>query len=128
MMILCVIDDLIFSVKISTTAKAVGAPVCFERNADMVLSRVRDKQPALVVFDLNSKKLRPLELIAAMKKDAVLRDVPTLGYVSHVDTGVIAAARTAGIDQVLARSAFSDRLAEILTMPSTTRPGQPRSE
>jgi hypothetical protein len=31
-MILCVVDDLIFSVKISTAAKAVGAETYFERN------------------------------------------------------------------------------------------------
>lgn len=119
-MILCVVDDLIFSVKISTAAKALGAPVFFERNADMVLARVREKQPSLVVFDLNSAKLRPLELIAAMKADDELRRVPTLGYVSHVQTDVITAARAAGIDQVLARSAFADRLGEILTTRSTT--------
>jgi hypothetical protein len=38
-----------------------------------------------------------------------------LGFVSHVDSDVIAAARAAGIDEVLARSAFAARLAEILT-------------
>jgi PleD family two-component response regulator len=118
-MILCVVDDLIFSVKISTAARAVGAETYFERNPDMVLARIREKQPALVIFDLNGTRLRPLETIAAMKSDPELRAIRTLGYVSHIQTDVINAARTAGIDEVLARSAFSDRLGRILTMPPT---------
>ncbi|MGH9255607.1 MAG: response regulator [Vicinamibacterales bacterium] len=119
-MILCVVDDLIFSIKISTAAKALGTELFFERNADMVLPRIREKQPSLVILDLNSSKLRPLEVIAAMKSDEALRSIRTLGYVSHVHTDVISAARAAGIDEVLARSAFSDRLGQILTRPSTT--------
>ena len=113
-MILCAIDDLIFSIKISTAAKQLGAEVFFERTADGLLPRVRDKRPSLVIFDLNSAKLKPLEAIAALKQDPELRGVPTLGYVAHVDSAVISAARAAGIDQVLARSAFVNQLGEIL--------------
>ncbi|MBI2188045.1 MAG: response regulator [Acidobacteria bacterium] len=127
-MVICAVDDLIFSIKIKTAASGVGAPVFFERNPDMVLPRIREKQPSLVIFDLNSAKMRPLDLIAALKADAALRSIRTLGYVSHVQTDVIAAARAAGIDEVLARSAFSDRLGEILTSASA-RPASPeRSE
>ena len=114
-MILCAVDDLIFSVKISTAAKALGASIFFERHPEMVLDRIKEKQPGLVIFDLNSAKLRPLEVIAAMKADPALRPIRTLGYVSHVQTDVITAARASGVDEVLARSAFSDRIGEILT-------------
>ena len=114
-MIVCVIDDLIFSIKISTAAKGLGAEVYFERAADMVLARIREKQPALVIFDLNGSRLKPMQAIADMKADPDLKAIRTLGFVSHVDADTIAAARQAGIDQVLARSAFSSRLGEILT-------------
>lgn len=126
-MVLCIVDDLIFSIKISTAAKALQAPVFFERSPEMALPRIRETQPSLVIFDLNSSKLRPLEIIAQMKADPALKAIRTLGYVSHVQTDVIAAARTAGIDEVLARSAFSERLGQILSAPSTTPagPGQP---
>jgi DNA-binding NarL/FixJ family response regulator len=80
-----------------------------------VLPTVREKQPSLVIFDLNSGRLAPMDAIAAMKADPSLKTIRTLGYVSHVDSDAIAAARRAGIDQVLARSAFSDGLGEILT-------------
>jgi len=114
-MIVCVVDDLIFSIKISTAAKHLGVDMYFERSKDRVLETLRDKRPSLVIFDLNSAKLAPLEALAAMKADSVLKEIQTLGFVSHVDTATIDAARAAGIDQVLARSAFAERLGEILT-------------
>ena len=114
-MIVCAIDDLLFSVKVSTASKALGVELYFERSADKVVSTVREKRPSLVIFDLNSKKLQPLDAIAALKADPELKAIRTLGYVSHVDTATIDAARQAGIDQVQARSAFVERLGEILT-------------
>ena len=117
-MILCAIDDLIFSIKLSTAAKHLGVELFFERTAAGILPRVREKQPRLVILDLNSRTLAPLEAIAALKADPELRAVRTLGFVSHVDSDTIAAARAAGVDQVLARSAFVDRLPEILAPPA----------
>ena len=114
-MIVCVVEDLIFSIKISTAARQLGVDLYFERSKEKVLQTVRDKQPSLVIFDLNSAKLAPIDAIAAMKADPALAAIRTLGYVSHVDTATIERARGAGIDQVLARSAFSERLGEILT-------------
>ena len=114
-MIVCAIDDLLFSVKISTAAKSLGVDVYFERSPGGVVSAVREKRPSLVIFDLNSKRLQPMQAIADIKADPQLQNIRTLGYVSHVDTGSIEAAREAGVDQVLARSAFTDRLGEILT-------------
>jgi CheY-like chemotaxis protein len=114
-MIVCAVDDLIFSIKISTAAKSLGVELYFERSGDRVVPTVREKRPSLVIFDLNSGKMQPIAAIAALKKDPELQGTKTLGFVSHVDSATIEAARAAGIDQVLARSAFSDRLGEILT-------------
>ena len=113
-MIVCVLDDLLFSVRISTTAKATGADVYFERTPGMAAARIKEKQPSLVILDLNSSKLDPLGVIAELKSDPLTRGIRTVGFVSHVHAEIIAAARGAGIDEVLARSAFVDRLGEIL--------------
>src|SRR5688572_32825050 len=102
-MIVCAIDDLIFSIKISTAAKQLGVDIYFERAPGSVLGTVREKRPSLVIFDLNSARLTPMATIAAIKADPELAGVKTLGYVAHVDSDAIAAARQAGIDQVLAR-------------------------
>ena len=113
-MIVCAIDDLLFSIKIKEVAKHLGVDLYFERSAERIVDTVRDKRPSLVIFDLNSGKLNPLAAIAAMKADPALAAVKTLGYVSHVDSATIAAARHAGVDEVMARSAFAGRLPEIL--------------
>ena len=114
-MIVCAIDDLLFSIKIKTAAKQLSVDVHFERTRDNVLATVREKRPSLVIFDLNSSRLAPMETIAAMKADPELKRVMTLGYVSHVDSEAIGQARRAGVDQVLARSTFAERLGPILT-------------
>lgn len=114
-MVLCAIDDLIFSIKISTAARALGTSVHFVRNAAEVLPAVRDQRPSLVIFDLDSPVLDPMGAIRALKSGPDAVPVRTLGYVSHVRADLIAAARDAGIDEVLARSAFVTRLGDILT-------------
>ena len=113
--VIAAVDDLMFSSKISATARQLGIELSFARSPDDVLRQARANKPTLVIFDLNSKRLDRAGTIAAMKADAELRAIPTLGFVSHVDSDAIAAARAAGIDEVLARSAFTARLAEILT-------------
>ena len=113
-MIVCAIDDLLFSVKISTAAKSLGVDVYFERSPGSVVSTVREKRPSLVIFDLNSGKTDPVATIAALKGDPALSASRVLAFASHVHTELIASARNAGADQVLPRSAFAANLAEIL--------------
>ena len=62
--------------------------------------------------------MRPIETIAAIKQDPALAATRTLGFVSHVQSDVIAAARQAGCDEVLARSAFTEKLPAILSAAS----------
>jgi hypothetical protein len=49
-----------------------------------------------------------------MKSNPALASIPTVGFVSHVQTDVIEAARAAGVGEVMARSAFTAQLGEIL--------------
>jgi DNA-binding NarL/FixJ family response regulator len=113
-MILAAVDDLLFSSKIRTTAKQAGVDLIFARTPPEILEQVRTLRPSLVIFDLNSAKASPIDTIATLKRDADLSSIRTLGFVSHVHTGLIDQARQAGIDEVMARSAFAARLAEIL--------------
>ena len=113
-MVLCCVDDLMFSSKIVAAARGTGTALQFVRRPDEVLARVRELQPSLVILDLDAGRLRPVETIAAIKADPALAGIPTLAYVSHVRTDLITAARAAGADEVLARSAFTGRLGELL--------------
>ena len=113
-MILAAVDNLLFSTKIRTTAKQARVELVFARTPTEILDRSRALRPDLVIFDLNSAKAAPIETVTAMKSDAELASIRTLGFVSHVHAGLIDAARDAGIDEVMARSAFVTRLASIL--------------
>jgi CheY-like chemotaxis protein len=113
-MILAVLDDLMFSSKIKTTAGQLGVAVTFARSADAAIAEMRKAAPSLVILDLNNARTNPLGLVASMKADPALASIPTVGYASHVQTDVINAARQAGVGEVLARSAFTNQLADIL--------------
>lgn len=113
-MVIVAVDDLMFASRIASTAKALGVEIAFARSPEAIVEAVRTRAPRLVIFDLNSVKVRPLEAVAALKADAALAAVPTVGFVSHVQTELITAARAAGVDQVMARSAFVTQLPQLL--------------
>ena len=114
-MILAVLDDLMFTSKIKTAATQLGVAVTFARSKDAALAAMRTIVPTLVILDLNNPRVDPLGIVSAMKQEPALASVATLGYASHVQTDVIDAARLAGVGAVLARSAFTMQLGEILT-------------
>ena len=116
-MIVAVLDDLMFSSKIKTAAQQLGVRVVFARSLESALAEIRKTPPSLVVLDLNNPRTDPLGIVAAMKEDAALASIPTVGFASHVQTDVINAARQAGVGEVLARSAFTQQLGEILSRP-----------
>ena len=118
-MILAVVDDLMFTSKIKTTATQLGIPVAFARSSPGALEAMHRETPSLVIFDLNSARTDALATVAAMKAETALASVPTIAFVSHVQTDLIDAARAAGIGEVLARSAFTTRLPDILASAST---------
>jgi len=114
-MVLAIVDDLMFASKIKTAARQLGVTVAFARSSADALAAMRANTPALVILDLNNPRTDPLGTVAEMKRDPATASIRTLGYVSHVETDLIEAARQAGVDEVMARSAFTTKLAEILT-------------
>ena len=113
-MILAVLDDLMFTSKIKTAAGQLGVAVTFARSAESARTAMEQHMPALVIFDLNNTRVDPLGIVRAMKANPTLASVPTVGFVSHVQTDLINAAREAGVNEVMARSAFTQQLGDIL--------------
>ena len=113
-MILILVDDLMFTSKIRSAASRLDIPVRSARSLVGALNEMRNERPTLVIVDLNNSRADPLGTITAMKADPDLSSIPTVGFVSHVQTDLIAAAERAGVDQVLPRSMFTQRLSEIL--------------
>ena len=113
-MILALVDDLMFSSKIRAAASRTGTEVVFARSSRAALAEMQKSPPSLVIFDLNSEAADPLGTVSAMKADPTLAAVPTVGFVSHVHASLIDAARKAGVEDVMARSAFAEQLPAIL--------------
>jgi CheY-like chemotaxis protein len=113
-MILVVADDLLFRSKISSAAKALGVVVRAATTPDAALERAREDRPTLVLIDLDGQRPAPFEVLQRFADDPVLRDLETVGFVSHVHTELVRRARDLGIRQVMARSAFVAGLADLL--------------
>ena len=113
--IIAVVDDLFFASKIRGTAEQAGVMVGFARSADGVGEMVRQNRPSLIICDLHSRKIDPLELAKTLKANAETQDIPVLGFFSHVQTELQEQAKQAGFDQVIPRSVFTRDLAEILS-------------
>ena len=107
--------DLLFASRVKSTATAVGARVQLVRTADEMVRAATRESPALIVIDLDIRTLDPIELIKRLRAEAEPVSAPILAYVSHVREDLIAAAREAGADQVMARGAFAKNLAAILS-------------
>ena len=113
--VLAAVEDLLFRSKISETAERVGVEAAFPRNPEKLLDALRASPPDLLVVDLNSARFKPLELLRAVKSDGALRGVRTVGFLSHVQADLALAAREAGCDRVMARSAFVENLPRVLS-------------
>ncbi len=111
--ILAVLDDLFFTVKINESAKRAGLPIEFLKSETDALEKAKAK-PLLIILDLNCGALDPLKLIEKLKANTETKGINVLGYVSHVQGELKQKAQEAGCDMVLARSAFSQNLPQIL--------------
>ena len=112
--ILAVVDDLLFTVKISDAAKRAGLEAEFVKSEKDVMEKATHEQPLLIIFDLNNSSVSPLELISKLKSDGDLRQISLIGYLSHVQGELKQKAQEAGANIVMARSAFSQNLPQIL--------------
>jgi PleD family two-component response regulator len=108
--ILAAVEDLLFRSKISETASSLGIEAAFPRNPRRLLEAMRESPTDLLVVDLNSARFEPLTLLKSVSSDEATRDVPTVGFLSHVQKDLAVAAREAGCDRVIARSAFTKDL------------------
>jgi PleD family two-component response regulator len=112
--ILAVVDDLMFTVKINDAAKRNGFEAVFLKSEQDVLDRLADSKPPLVILDLNANSVDPLQLVAKIRGNADYKRTNLIGYLSHVQGELKQQAQEAGVDMVMARSAFSQNLLQIL--------------
>jgi CheY-like chemotaxis protein len=105
-----VIEDLLFTVKIADAAKRNGLQTQFVKTEQDAIAAAAEK-PMLVILDLNANSVDPISLIPRLKE---LGKIPVIAFVSHVQGELKQKAHEAGADMVMARSAFSTNLPQIL--------------
>jgi len=112
--ILAVVDDLLFTVKISDAAKRVGLDAEFLKSEQDVVERAAEQKPLLIILDLNANSVQPLKLIEKLKSNGDLKQISLIAFLSHVQGELKQKAQEAGANMVMARSAFSQNLQQIL--------------
>jgi len=112
--VVAVIDDMFFASKIKEAAKSTDVKVDFIKNVDGFIEDLKTDPPTLIIFDLNSKKLKPFELIKDLHSNPELNKLSTLGYFSHVHKDLKKEALEAGFEIVMPRSRFVRELLDIL--------------
>lgn len=109
------VADVLDRSRIQGVARAVGTDVEFASDPDELLNLI-DDSTVTVFIDLSDSKVRPFEAIVRI--GAIRRaggEPPALiGFIAHADKEGSAAAKEAGCDEVLARSAFFRRLSLVL--------------
>jgi len=112
--VIAAVDDMFFAAKIRAVAEHLCVDVRFVKSADAALEAAHAELPALIIADLHSQKCDPFVLAGRLKMDERLRDVPLIGFFSHVQTTLQQRAEEAGFNRVMPRSLFTKRLPEIL--------------
>jgi DNA-binding NarL/FixJ family response regulator len=109
--VVALIDDLFFQAKVVETAKHLGVDLRICGTPDALLAEIGKQAPGLIVVDLNARS-EPLSAIERLPASA--REIPTVAFLSHVQTALAEKAREAGCREVMPRSQFTQNLATIL--------------
>ena len=112
--VMAAVEDLLFRSKIGETAAQLGVEASFPRSPKKLEDALRASPPDLLILDLNSSRFEPLGLLQCVKSEEATKNVATLGFLSHVQKDLAVAAKEAGCDRVMARSAFTRDLPKVL--------------
>lgn len=95
--ILIVEDDNILSKAIDTAMKGAGFDTMVAADGDEALKKAAKFKPDLILLDLLLPKKSGEEVLAAIRKDEVLKDIPVLISTVKSDQDSIARCATMGI-------------------------------
>lgn len=105
------VNDLMFASRIRGAAEHTQATVRFVRSEADLLDAARTA--ALVLLDLETRWLDAPRVIQLLRAD-MASAAQVVAFAPHVNTEALTAARDAGADRVLARSAFVRLLPDLL--------------
>lgn len=117
-LILVLVEDLYFTSRIESTAKNLGFQVELLERANGIdrgfVEVLKERQPSLVIFDLNNKHIPWKEWILEAKEDETTSAYPLIAFGSHMDVETMQMAKASGADAVLAKSRFTEAMAELI--------------
>jgi CheY-like chemotaxis protein len=105
--------DLIFTSKVTGTARALGHVVLVAGDRAVASRIIEERSPRVVFIDLAAGDLGAAPALTALKEAAGPK-IPFVAFGSHVDTQALDAARAAGCALVLPRSRFSAELPQLI--------------
>jgi DNA-binding NarL/FixJ family response regulator len=106
-------DDLIFTSRITGTARALGLQLRQARSPEVLVELARQAPPLGVLIDLGYPGLALGDVLGRLAE--VCPVMPrVIAYGAHVDTAALKAARAAGCDPVLPRSKLVEDLEQEL--------------
>ena len=108
-----VVPDLFFATRISETARRMAVDLV-PLTMDRALAVCAGERPVALIVDLEAPG-DPFGLIRSIKTGAATGSIRVVAFYPHVHNALRLSAIAAGADAVLPRSAFSARLAELLS-------------
>lgn len=104
--------DLIFTSKITGTARALGKTVVVAGNRALATAMLERWAPQVVFVDLTAGDLVNVESLRAFQAQA--RSAPFVAFGPHVDAQALADAAEAGCELVLTRGRFTAELPDLI--------------
>jgi CheY-like chemotaxis protein len=123
-------DDLFWKTKIDHAAKSAQAPAVFISDPAELVNAAEVGKTALVLVDLASRQ-DPFSAIASLKNGAKTKGIHVVGWYEHVRKDLERKGTEAGCDEVMSRSAFSQKLADLImthALPGATRTEEEEKE
>ena len=121
--IVACVEDLFFRSKIEATARHLNVPVRFSRRRGTDARQSAKARPRRCSSSClpTARRSKPC---ASSAGRAETRDLPIVGFLSHVDRQLARDAESAGVTRVMPRSQFSETLPDLvmdLLAPGTKR-------
>ena len=127
--VIACVEDLFFRSKIEATARHLNVPVEFVSAKDLPRASAAP-ETAAVLIELSSNG-DCLSAMRALRGASATRELPVIGFLSHVDKQLAREAEAAGVTRVMPRSEFSETLPDLLMdllAPGTKREIQEEPE
>lgn len=119
-----ILDDLFFTAKIREAARLLGVELTVVRDPSVLH---QGPAPIVLLLDLDSKKVDPFAALDVVRhRPDAGKECPAIAFATSIGKDLANRAKNAGVTQLLERSEFTEKLADILR--SVTRGPMPALE